>query len=64
MSNRIHIVPRDAGWVARCEEASRVGSIHAIQVEAAAAARSTAIRERGEVIIHGRNGRIRGREFI
>jgi hypothetical protein len=57
MSKRIHVVPRDAGWAARREDASRVESIHATQAEAAA--RSTAIRERGEVIIHGRKGRIR-----
>jgi hypothetical protein len=59
MSKRIHIVPRDAGWAARREDASRVGSIHATQAEAAGGTRSWATRERGEVIIHGRNGRVR-----
>lgn len=59
MSKRIHIVPHDAGWATRREGASRVGSIHATQAEATEAARGTAIRERGEVVIHGRSGRIR-----
>jgi hypothetical protein len=59
MSKRIHIVPHDAGWAGRREGASRVGSIYVTQAGAAAAARGTAIRERGEVVIHGRNGRIR-----
>jgi hypothetical protein len=59
MSKRIHIVPHDAGWATRREGASRVGSIHPTQAEATEAARGTAIRERGEVVIHGRSGRIR-----
>jgi len=59
MSKRIHVVPHEAGWTALREGASRVGSIHATQAEAAAAARSTAIHEHGEVVIHSRNGRIR-----
>jgi hypothetical protein len=59
MSKRIHIVPHDAGWATRRKGASRVGSIHATQAAATEAARGTAIRERGEVVIHGRSGRIR-----
>jgi len=59
MSKRIHVVPHADGWAARREGASRVGSIHDTQSGAADAARSTAIRERGEVIIHRGDGRIR-----
>jgi hypothetical protein len=59
MSKRIHIVPHDGGWATRREGASRVGSTHATQAQATGAARGTATRERGEVVIHGRNGRIR-----
>jgi hypothetical protein len=36
-----------------------VGSTHTTQAEAARAARGTAVRERGEVIIHRPDGRIR-----
>ena len=59
MSKRIHVVPHDSGWATRREGASRVGSTHGTQAEATEAARNTAIRERGEVVIHRRYGRIR-----
>lgn len=59
MSKRIHVMPHQDGWAARREGASRVGSVHATQAEAADAARTTALRERGEVVIHRPDGRIR-----
>lgn len=59
MPKRIHVVPHQSGWAARREGASRVGSIHNTQAEATEAARGTAIRERGEVVIHRLDGRIR-----
>lgn len=59
MSKRIHVVSHSAGWATRREGASRVGSTHETQAQAMEAARSTAIRERGEVIIHRPDGQIR-----
>lgn len=59
MSKRIHVVPHDDGWATRREGASHVGSTHDTQAEAQAAARATAQREGGEVIIHRPDGRIR-----
>ena len=59
MSKRIHVVPHADGWGTRREGASRMGSIHDTQTGAAEAARNTAIRERGEVVIHRPDGRIR-----
>jgi hypothetical protein len=59
MSKRIHVVPHDSGWAARREGASRVGSTHGTQAQATEAARGTAVRERGEVVIHRPDGRIR-----
>jgi len=59
MSKRIHVVPHADGWAARREGASRAGSVHETQSQAAEAARSTALREKGEVIIHRPDGRIR-----
>lgn len=59
MSKRIHVVPHGTGWATRREGAARVGSTHETQASATAAARGTAGRERGEVIIHRRDGRIR-----
>ena len=38
MSKRIHVVPHSSGWATRREGASRVGSTHATQAEAAEAA--------------------------
>mgnify|MGYP000061850833 CR=1 FL=1 len=59
MSRRIHVVPHGDGWATRREGATRVGSTHATQAEATAAARATAVREQGEVIIHRPDGKIR-----
>jgi hypothetical protein len=59
MSKRIHVVAHGDGWAARREGVTRVASTHSTQAEATAAARITAIRERGEVVIHRPNGRIR-----
>jgi hypothetical protein len=55
----IHVVPRDKGWVRIKEGASRAGSVHRTQKDAQAAARSQAIRERVEVVTHGKDGKIR-----
>jgi hypothetical protein len=59
MSKRIHVVPHGSGWATRREGADRVGSTHSTQADATQAARGTAVRERGEVIIHRPDGRIR-----
>lgn len=55
----IHVVPCEGGWATRREGAERVGSTHDTQAEAIDAARERAIHDRVEVVIHGRNGRIR-----
>jgi hypothetical protein len=59
MSKRIHVVPHDSGWATRREGASRVGTTHRTQTQATGAARSAALRENGEVVIHRPDGRIR-----
>lgn len=59
MSKRIHVVPHEGGWATRREGASRAGSVHDTQSAATEAARNTAVREGGEVIIHRPDGRIR-----
>lgn len=61
MSNKkdIHVVPHESGWATRREGAERVGSTHDTQREAIDAARERAIREGTEVVIHGRDGKIR-----
>jgi hypothetical protein len=57
----IHIVPHGEGWGVRREGSTRVSSNHPTQAAAAAAGRTTAQRERGELFIHGTNGQIRAR---
>ena len=58
-SKRIHVVPHKDGWATRREGAGRVGSTHPTQGDAIGAARERAIRDRGEVVIHRPDGRIR-----
>lgn len=55
----IHVVPHEGNWATRREGADRVGSTHNTQAQAIEAARERAIRDRTEVVIHGRDGRIR-----
>lgn len=47
------------GWARIKEGSSRAGSVHRTQKEAQAAARTQAIRERVEVVTHGKDGKIR-----
>lgn len=56
----IHVVPHpDGGWATRKEGAERAGSRHETQADAINAARDQAKRERVEVVIHRRDGKIR-----
>ena len=58
----VHVVPRDGEWVVEREGAPRASSRHATQAEASARARSVAQHARVELIVHGRDGRIRERD--
>ena len=62
MSKNQHVVKRDHGWAIRGEGNSRDTSRHGTQTEAIEAARDIAINQRSEVVIHGRNGRIRDKD--
>jgi uncharacterized protein YdaT len=56
----IHVVTHpEGGWATRREGASRVSSRHRTQREAIEDARDHARDEHVEVVIHGRDGRIR-----
>ena len=55
----VHVVPYKSGWATKREGASRAGSVHSTQRDAIGAAVRTAKRERTEVVIHNRQGRIR-----
>src|ERR1044072_8098287 len=54
-----HVVPHQGRWAVRGEGNSRVTSRHDTQKEAIEAARELLRNQRGELFIHGRNGRIR-----
>lgn len=58
----VHVVPHENGWATRRQGADRVGSTHDTQADAIDAARQRAIRDRAEVVIHGRDGRIRDKD--
>ena len=56
-----HVVPHKDAWAVRGEGNSRVTSTHGTQQDAISAARDIAINQGSEMLVHGRNGQIRGR---
>ena len=61
-TQNIHVIRRNEGWVVRKEGTSRATSVHQTQRDAVDAAREIARTWHTELIIHGRDGRIRDRE--
>lgn len=60
-----HVTPRDEGWAAEKEGASRASSLHPTQADAIDAARGYAANQGGgELNIHGRDGAIRAKDTI
>jgi len=57
-----HVVPHPKGWAVKAEGATRASSVHGTQREATDQARDIARNQRTEVLIHGRDGRIRERD--
>lgn len=57
-----HIVPRDGNWAVQRENAARASSLHRTQADAIAAGRQIARAERTELVIHGRDGKIRDKD--
>ncbi|MBC6442641.1 MAG: DUF2188 domain-containing protein [Rhodobacteraceae bacterium] len=56
-----HVVPRKRGWAVKGAGNARASSVHPTQRAAIAAARKIAICHGSEMLIHGKNGRIRAR---
>lgn len=54
-----HVVPTDGGWAVRSAGSSRLTKVFSTQGEAIDAARRIAKNQRAELLIHGRDGRIR-----
>lgn len=61
-SRNIHVVHRNGEWIVRREGNTRATSIYSTQKDAVEAARKQAEIEGTEVVIHGRDGRIRERD--
>jgi hypothetical protein len=57
----VHVVPSESGWRVGVEGTTRARSTHKTQAEAAKAARQIARKNKSELLIHGRNGRVRDR---
>jgi len=62
MPKNVHVVPRPDSWAVRRERADRDSSHHRTQSAAIDAGLETARRERTEVVIHDREGRIRDKD--
>lgn len=62
MGKNQHVVRRPDGWAVRGEGNSRDTSHHTTQQVAIDAAREIAQRQGADVVIHGRDGRIRDRD--
>jgi hypothetical protein len=60
MSRRFfHVVPSDGGWEVRPSGAKREGEHFDRKTEALKRARDLALHSGGELVVHGRDGRIR-----
>ncbi len=62
MRKNQHVVKIDNRWGVRGEGNSRLTSIHKTQQQAISKARSIAKNQKAEVVIHGRDGRIRDKD--
>ncbi len=56
-----HVVPHSEGWAVKGAGNGRASSIHQTQQAAIETTRQSAINQRCEMLIHGRDGRIRER---
>jgi len=57
-----HVVPHAGGWAVRGAGNSRATSVHETQSGAISQAREIARNQGSELLVHGRNGRIRERD--
>ncbi|MBN8878960.1 MAG: DUF2188 domain-containing protein [Sphingobacteriales bacterium] len=60
-NNNQHVVPLGGGWAVKAEGAKRITVITTKQSEAISYAKNIAKSKKSELIVHGRNGRIRER---
>lgn len=61
-SKNIHVVLLNDGWIVEKENSYRPISVHTTQRDAIEAGRKIARNQQSELVIHGRNGRVRKRD--
>jgi uncharacterized protein YdaT len=57
-SKRLHVTPHPDGWAVQREKGERASAIADTKAEAEKIARDLAKQEKGEVVIHGKDGKI------
>jgi len=62
MGKNQHVVPHEGGWAVRGEGNNKVTSVTETQREAIEQGRRLSQNERSEVVIHGRDGKIRDKD--
>ena len=62
MGKNQHVVPRKSGWAVKSEGSEKASTIKPTQQKAIQAATKIAKKEKSEVVIHGRDGRIREKD--
>lgn len=60
--NNQHVVPRGNDWAVKGAGNAKATSVTSTQFEAIRIAREIAMNNRSEVVIHGRDGRIRDKD--
>jgi len=58
----VHVVKHNDGWAVKKEGNERASSVHRTQQEAIDVGRGAAKGERSELVIHGRDGKIRDKD--
>lgn len=58
----IHVVPHEGGWAVKREGAIRASSVHDRKADALESARDLSRKNRVEVVIHGKDGKIQDRD--
>jgi len=59
MSNNVHIVKQGENWAVKKDNSTRASRVVKTQKEAIEIGRGQAINSNSELLIHGRNGKIR-----
>lgn len=59
MGKHLHVTPRKGNWAVQTEKSERAAKITETQKEAIEVAREIAKKRGSELLIHGKNGRIR-----